>query len=71
VAIARALIKDPALILADEPTGNLDLQTGRAIISLLGEINRERRATIVLVTHDREIAGLSDEIITFRDGRVV
>jgi len=71
VAIARALVKDPALILADEPTGNLDSQTGHAIIALLGEINRERRATIVLVTHDREIAGLSEEIITFKDGEIL
>jgi putative ABC transport system ATP-binding protein len=71
VAIARALVKDPALILADEPTGNLDSQTGHEIIALLDEINRERLATIVLVTHDREMAGRSDEIIAFRDGAVV
>jgi ABC-type lipoprotein export system ATPase subunit len=71
VAIARAVVKDPALILADEPTGNLDSQTGHAIIALLGEINRERRTTIVLVTHDREIATMCDEIINFRDGMII
>ncbi len=71
VAVARALVKDPALILADEPTGNLDSQTGHAIIALLEEINRERSATIVLVTHDREIATMCDEIINFRDGMVI
>jgi putative ABC transport system ATP-binding protein len=70
VAIARALVKDPELILADEPTGNLDSQTGAGIVALLRGINRERGTTIIQVTHDREIAAMSDEIILFRDGRV-
>lgn len=71
VAIARALVKDPALILADEPTGNLDSKTGHEIITLLAEINRQRNVTIVLVTHNREIARRSNEIIAFKDGSVV
>jgi len=71
VAVARAVVKNPGLILADEPTGNLDSKTGREIIELMRAINREARTTIVQVTHDREIASLSDEIITLRDGEVV
>ena len=71
VAIARALVKDPEIILADEPTGNLDSKTGIEIITLLRKINRESKTTIIQVTHDREIAGISDEIISFRDGRTV
>lgn len=71
VAIARALVKEPALILADEPTGNLDSKTGHEIIMLLSKVNQERGATVVLVTHDREIAGMSDQVVAFRDGRVV
>ena len=70
-AVARAVVKNPGLILADEPTGNLDSRTGREIIELMRAINREARTTIVQVTHDREIASLSDEIITLRDGEVV
>lgn len=71
VAIARALVKDPGVILADEPTGNLDSKTGFEIITLLREINRQAGTTIVQVTHDDELAALSDEVITLRDGRVV
>ncbi|MBN1370412.1 MAG: ABC transporter ATP-binding protein [Anaerolineaceae bacterium] len=70
VAIARALVKDPCLVLADEPTGNLDSQTGGEIVALLREVNRRTGATILQVTHDPEIAAISDEIITFKDGRV-
>jgi putative ABC transport system ATP-binding protein len=70
VAIARAVAKKPALILADEPTGNLDTKTGQEIMGLLRAINREAGATIVQVTHDRELAALSDVVISLRDGIV-
>ncbi len=71
VAIARALVKDPQLILADEPTGNLDSHTGSEIVGLLQEINQQAQATIIQVTHDPEIAALSDETIYFKDGLVI
>lgn len=70
IAIARALAFDPPIVLADEPTGNLDSKTGESILSLLRQINRENRCTIVMVTHSREAAGYSDRTIFFRDGRV-
>ena len=70
VAIARALANDPPLLLADEPTGNLDSQTGRQIIELLLDVNRTRQTTIVLVTHDPELAALADVTVALRDGRV-
>jgi putative ABC transport system ATP-binding protein len=71
VAIARALSNDPPLLLADEPTGNLDSQNGRHVVDLLVKINRERGATLVLVTHDVELASIADARLTLRDGRVV
>lgn len=71
VAIARALANDPPVLLADEPTGNLDSATGRQIVDLLEGINRSRRTTLVLVTHDPEIAGRARSTIALRDGRVV
>ena len=71
VAIARALANDPAIVLADEPTGNLDTATGHQIIELLVSVNRKRGRTLVLVTHDPELAGLADEVIALRDGRIV
>ena len=71
MAIARALANDPPLILADEPTGNLDSGTGHQVIELLITVNRARGRTLVLVTHDRELADLADEVIALRDGRVV
>jgi putative ABC transport system ATP-binding protein len=71
VAIARALANDPALVLADEPTGNLDTATGRQVIDLLVSVNRRHARTLVLVTHDPGLAALADEIIMLRDGRVV
>jgi len=70
VAIARAIVKKPMLILADEPTGNLDSQTSREIINLLHDLNQEAQITIVQVTHDLEIAALSDARIALRDGIV-
>ena len=71
VAIARALANEPPLLLADEPTGNLDTATGQAIIELLLGINRTRRTTLVLVTHDPALAARADVAIALRDGRIV
>jgi putative ABC transport system ATP-binding protein len=70
VAIARAFANDPAIILADEPTGNLDLNTGRHIIELLRQMNRERGVTIISATHDHKMLAVSDRIIWIRDGQV-
>jgi putative ABC transport system ATP-binding protein len=71
VALARALANDPPIILADEPTGNLDSATGRYIMDLLLGVRRARRATLVLVTHDAELAALADVRLALRDGRPV
>jgi putative ABC transport system ATP-binding protein len=71
VAIARALANDPPILLADEPTGNLDSTTGRHVIDLLLQIHRSRQTTLVLVTHDPEIAAIAEVTISLRDGRVV
>jgi putative ABC transport system ATP-binding protein len=71
VAIARALSNDPPLLLADEPTGNLDSATGRQIIDLLLGVNRSRGTTLVLVTHDPELASVAHMSVALRDGRVV
>jgi putative ABC transport system ATP-binding protein len=71
VAIARAVSLDPAIVLADEPTGNLDSHTGEQIIDLLLALNRERRSTLVLVTHDEALTRRADRVVTLRDGRIV
>jgi putative ABC transport system ATP-binding protein len=71
VAIARALANDPAILLADEPTGNLDSTTGKQVIDLLLEIHTSRRTTLVVVTHDPEIAAIADTTVSLRDGRIV
>ena len=70
VAIARAMANSPSIILADEPTGNLDLATGKEIISLLGEMNREENVTIITATHDIKMLHASDRIVWVRDGEL-
>jgi putative ABC transport system ATP-binding protein len=70
VAIARALVNNPLLILADEPTGNMDQETGRKILHLFDQLNREGRG-IIMVTHNPEIAKYAGEIIVLRDGQVI
>jgi len=71
VALARALANDPPIVLADEPTGNLDSHNGRHIMELLQTVHRRRGSTIVLVTHDAELAAIADARLVLRDGRVV
>ncbi len=71
VAISRALINQPQLILADEPTGNLDSQTSCEIMALFQQLNREQNITIVLVTHEDDIAAYANRLIRFKDGRVI
>jgi len=70
-AIARALVTDPELLLADEPTGNLDHATGQGILEVLRTLNRQRNLTIVMVTHDRAIAEQADRVVKLADGRIV
>ena len=70
VAIARALANDPAIVLADEPTGNLDLHTGLEIINLMRTLNKEKGVTIVTATHDLKMIDVSDRIVYLRDGKV-
>jgi putative ABC transport system ATP-binding protein len=71
VAIARALVSRPAMILADEPTGNIDSATGAEIMALLRHLNREQDVTLLLVTHDPEAAAFADRLIQLRDGQIV
>jgi len=70
VAIARALAGDPKIVLADEPTGNLDSKTGEEVVKLLSKICRERGVTIIAATHDVNIAALADRVMHIRDGRI-
>jgi putative ABC transport system ATP-binding protein len=70
VAIARSLANDPAIVLADEPTGNLDLRTGKDIISLLKRLNIERKVTIISATHDLKMLDVSDRVVWIRDGKI-
>ena len=70
VAIARALVNDPAIVMADEPTGNLDSKTGEEIMDLLLRLNQERGVTLIMVTHDPDVASRTGRIIRIRDGQV-
>ena len=70
VAIARALANDPSLILADEPTGNLDLNTGFAIVQLLYRLKAERGTTVICATHDLKMIDISDRVVFLRDGMI-
>jgi putative ABC transport system ATP-binding protein len=71
VAIARALVGRPSLLLADEPTGNLDSRTSLEIIALFQRLNRERGVTVLLVTHEVDVAGFASRVLTMRDGRIL
>lgn len=71
VAIARALVMKPKLILADEPTGNLDSKTGHEIMTLLDKLNREEKITVVLVTHEKDIAAYAKRVIKIKDGNIL
>lgn len=71
VAIARALVKSPSLLLCDEPTGALDLETGRTVLELLQRVAREQHRTVVIVTHNQAIAAMADRVVRMRSGRIV
>jgi putative ABC transport system ATP-binding protein len=70
VALARALVNNPALILADEPTGALDTRTSVEVMEIFQRLNRERKLTVIIVTHEPDIAQYADRVIQFRDGRI-
>jgi putative ABC transport system ATP-binding protein len=71
VAIARAIVHEPRIVLADEPTGNLDLETANTVIGLLDRLCRDAGLTLVMATHSREVIGLADRVLTIRTGRVI
>ena len=69
-ALARALVHQPALLVADEPTGNLDSENGARVMALIAEINRDLGVTVLLATHSPEVAGLAGRIVRMRDGKI-
>lgn len=71
VAIARAMVNNPGVILADEPTGNLDSKASVEIMDIFTRLNREKNVTVIMVTHERDIAEFTDRIITFKDGEII
>jgi putative ABC transport system ATP-binding protein len=71
VAVARALVHDPELILADEPTGNLDGESAAVVLALLARLSRERKKTVIAATHSAEVAGVASRLLVLRDGRLV
>ena len=71
VAVARALTGGPRVLLGDEPTGALDLETGRTVLALLRQVNRDSKQTVLLVTHNAEIARMADRVLHLRDGHIV
>jgi putative ABC transport system ATP-binding protein len=71
VAIARALVNDPAVLLADEPTGNLDTETSDEIMAIVQRLNRDQHITVVLVTHEADVAAYARRVVLFRDGHIV
>jgi putative ABC transport system ATP-binding protein len=71
VAIARALVNNPAILMCDEPTGNLDTKTSKEVIQLFRDLNKERGITVILVTHDRDVARVARRIVVLRDGEIV
>jgi putative ABC transport system ATP-binding protein len=71
VAIARALVNDPLVVLADEPTGNLDFDTGKTIISLLDDMTRKAGKNLVMVTHSEEVVGIADRVLRLKDGKLL
>lgn len=70
VSIGRALVNNPVLMLADEPTGNLDSENSKEIISLLRQFNKEFNQTVIIITHDEKIANSADRVITIEDGKI-
>lgn len=71
VSIARALIKNPKILLCDEPTGALDFETGKTVLSLLDTVNREWKTTVVIVTHNTPIAGMASRVVKMRSGKII
>ena len=71
VSIGRALVNNPTLLLADEPTGNLDSENSREIVKLLQSFNKDRNQTVIIITHDERIAMVADRVIAIEDGKIV